>query len=219
MKLAELALKKGERAAVGVTFGALYSNFGFFGMLGVLWRVAIAKMRGEPFAALGPAVDERDRLSRRQVGDLVLLDRAIRSKHSDEKALAVCRSLTLAGGVIFLDAIVPHVAPDKLGEMAGKLIDEFFNAEGRATMVDAETLRFDVTRCRFVDLLSQVDALHLVKLFCEVDSGFFDGKRRPVLLHRTQTLATGGTHCNFTFTATKPKEAARSPLLSASRSK
>ena len=204
MKLAEAALKKGERAAIGVTFKALGSNFGFFGTLGILGRIAGAKLRGEPFASLGPAVDERDRLSRRQVGDLVLLDRAIRSKYGGEKALAVCRTLTLAGGVIFLDSIVPSVTPDKLGEMAGKLIDEFFNAEGKATMLDKETLRFNVTRCRFVDLLGQVDAAHLVPLFCEVDSGFFDGKRRPVLLHRTQTLATGGTHCDFTFTATKP---------------
>ncbi len=218
MKLAESALKKGERAAIGVTFKALKANFGFFGMLGILGRVVGAKLRGEPFSALGPPVDERDRLSRRQVGDLVLLDRAMRSasgngkgankkgadeNDGDEKAMAVCRTLTLAGGVIFLDAIVPQVAPDKLGEMAGKLIDEFFNAEGHSTLVDANTFRFDVTRCRFVDLLSKVDASHLVPLFCEVDAGFFDGKRRPVLLHRTQTLATGGSHCDFVFTSTK----------------
>ncbi len=206
MKLAEAALKKGERAAIGVTFNALMSNFGFFGMLGVLGRVAGAKMGGEPFGKLGKPVDDRDRLSRRQVGDLVLLDRAIRNKYSGEQAMLVCRTLTLTGGVIFLDAIIPHVTPDKLGEMAGKLIGEFFNAEGKATMVNKETLQFNVTRCLFVDLLAQVDAAHLVPLFCEVDSGFFDGKRRPVLLNRTMTLATGGTHCNFTFTATKSDE-------------
>jgi hypothetical protein len=203
VKLAESALKKGERAALGVAVNALYANFGLAGMLGILARVAGAKLKGEPFSAIGPPADERDRLSRRQVADLVLLDRAIRSRYSDEKAMAVCRALTLAGGAVFLDAIIPHVAPDKLGDMAGSLIGEFFNAEGRSTLVDASTFRFDVTRCRFVDLLAKVDASHLVPLFCEVDSGFFDGKRRPVLLQRTQTLATGGSHCDFTFTSTK----------------
>jgi hypothetical protein len=215
VSLAVSALKKGERAAVGVAFRALYANFGFAGMLGILGRVAGAKLRGEPFSALGPPVDERDRLSRRQVGDLVLLDRAIRHKYSDEMAMSACRTLTLAGGVVFLDAIVPHLAPDKLGDMAGKLVDEFFNAEGRSTLVDANTFRFDVTRCRFVDLLSKVDAAHLVPLFCEVDSGFFDGKRRPVLLQRTQTLATGGSHCDFVFTSAPHRD--RSQLAAGPR--
>lgn len=172
-------------------------------MLAVLGDVAMQKLHREPFGALGKPVDERDVLSRRQVGDLVLLDRALQRRMPGSDALALSRELVQFGGVIFLEGVVPRLGVGELGAKAAQLVSEFFNAEGESELRDEKTFTFNVSRCRFVDLLSQVNASHLVPLFCEVDGSFFDGKRRPILLSRKSTLATGGSHCDFVFHSTE----------------
>ena len=166
----------------------------------MLAGVAMAKLRGEPFGALGPPRDERDRLSRRQSADLVLLDRAVRRVADDEVALSIARAAVRAGAVPFLDAMLPPMGGDALRELAPSLADSFFNAEGEGRLTDDGGFAFDVSRCRFVELLTHADARHLAPLFCEADELFFDGKRRPIQLHRTRTIANGGASCDFRFT-------------------
>lgn len=67
------AMRRAERAAVVPLLRALRREVGLWGSVRVLSAVALGRARGEPFAVLGAAVDERDRLSRKQCGDVVLL--------------------------------------------------------------------------------------------------------------------------------------------------
>ncbi|MCA9679023.1 MAG: L-2-amino-thiazoline-4-carboxylic acid hydrolase, partial [Myxococcales bacterium] len=122
---------------------------------------------------------------------------ALRAATDDATALALCRVAVHAGGVAFLDAMLP--ATD-LAARAAEVAGWFFNATGTVSQVDDE-LRFDVTACDFARLLPRLGAGHLAPLFCEVDRIYFDEPRRGVLLRRSRTLATGGDGCDFRFRA------------------
>lgn len=193
------AIGRGERKAASVIWSALKKELGFGPAIAVFWDILKQKGKGEPFARLGPAADERDRLSRRQCGDLVLLDRALRRRGHDELALTVARKAVLEGGVPFLDALLPNFEADPTEAEVQRLAASFFNAEGEARQDGAGRFAFDVHRCRFVELLTAVDATHLMRFFCEADDVFFDGKRRPILLRRSGTLARGASSCDFRF--------------------
>ncbi len=195
----ERAIAHAERVATKQVVRRLRDQLGIWQTGRVLARVLLAKLRGEPFKQLGPARDERDRLSRRQAAGVVLLDRALRSLAPPEIAREVVREAVMAGALPFLESMVPLMAPERLAEQAEELAGRFFNAEGAAELESATAFRFDVTCCRFVDLLGAIHESHLAPLFCEADQTFFDGVRRKVVLTRTRTLATGGTTCDFRF--------------------
>src|SRR5262249_21793245 len=146
------ALSRAEREASVIVGKSLRRRLGAARMLRVLGSVAWARMQGEPWQELGPAVDERDRLSRRQAGDLVLLDRAVRALAGAEVALEVAREAVLAGALPFLDALIPPLSADALGEAAKTLTSHFFNAEGNTFQKNWNTFHFEVSRCRFVEL-------------------------------------------------------------------
>ncbi len=194
------ALRQGELAGARALLGALLRRLSIYAAARVLYHVARDKLRGEPFASLGPPADQRDQLSRRQCGDLVLLDRAVRRAADAETALAVAREIAHAGAVCFLDAMLPDFNAAQLRSAAPTLVGSFFNAEGIARIdEDTQELTFTVERCRFVELLRAVDAPHLTPLFCEADDIYFATDRRPIHMDRTQTLGTGGDSCDFHF--------------------
>ena len=194
------ALESSERVAARAVLRSLRRRFGILGSAAILARVALARALGEPFASLGPPSDERDRLSRRQCGPVVLLARAIERRHGDAVAMEVAREVVLTGGVAFLGVMIPSLDPRGFRRFAHELTGLFFNATGTGAFAGDGTFRFEVTRCRFVELLRAVGASHLAPLFCETDLEFFDGKRRLALVERTQTLAGGAERCDFRFT-------------------
>jgi len=199
------ALRRGELAAVKALLGALLRRLSFRDTVRVMLLVGRDKLRGEPFAHLGPPRDERDRLSRRQCGDLVLLDRALRRIADAETALAIARQTAHAGAVPFLDAMLPDLDAARLRAVAPTLVGSFFNAEGLARInEERRELTFTVERCRFVELLREVDAPHLTPLLCEADDVYFGRQRRPIRMTRTQTLGTGGDCCDFRFRLHEP---------------
>jgi predicted ArsR family transcriptional regulator len=194
------ALSRAEREAAHSVAGLLRRRLGTAGMLRVLGAVAWGRVQGEPWKPLGPAADERDRLCRRQLGDLVLLDRAVASLIGAAAAREIAREAVLAGALPFLDALIPPLPAARLAEAAEALTRCFFNAEGRAVHERPDRFQFHVSRCRFVELLGRVGAAHLAPLFCEADRAFFDSGARPLTLTRTRTLAEGADSCDFQFT-------------------
>ena len=192
------AIRRGERAAGRAVVGLLRKRFGWLATARVLAAVAIGKLRGEPFATLAAPRDVRERLSRRQCGDVVLIARAVTALAGREAAVEVARTTMLAAALPFIEAMVPAGSAAGLAEQAPKIAGNFFNAEGRGRR-DGDAYLFDVSRCHFVELLQAVGESDLAPLFCEVDEHFFDGRQRPVVLRRSGTLARGADHCDFRF--------------------
>jgi len=65
----------------------------------------------------------------------------------------------------------------------------------------AQTLDFDVTRCRYAEFYKELGLAELGALFhCSRDFAMGEGFSRSIRLERTQTLMEGATHCDFRFT-------------------
>ncbi len=64
------------------------------------------------------------------------------------------------------------------------------------------TLRFDVTRCAYVQLYRELNLPECLirRLSCGRDAPFAKGYSKRILFRRTKTLGSGGPHCDFQFT-------------------
>ena len=93
-------------------------------------------------------------------------------------------------------------AADPLQKLADGL--PFF-AAGEAIDVenvtlDAESLRFDVTGCRYAAFFKEIDAADLgALLICDMDPPMAEGISPDLKLERSQTIMGGADHCDFCF--------------------
>lgn len=202
-------MRGAETQTLSTVWRALRQELSFFQTLAVLAEVQSSKMGGRPFHELEAPTTVRDRLSRAQAGPLVLLVRAVRKRAGDDAAMRVGRVVAREGAMGFLERMVPNHDVQTLAsrprEIAEEIIGRFFNSEGRVR-VEGETASIDITRCHFVILLERIGEPGLAPLMCEADIAFFDGKRRAIHLHRTQTLAQGAPYCDFEFRLESPDE-------------
>ena len=165
-----------------------------------LARISAAIARGEPWRELPAPVDVRDKKSRTHVGSVVVLYREMQTRMPQLDAFALARKVVLAGGTAFLDGVFPSISAAELADAATSLVENFVNAEGTIERHGKTEIDFQVSRCRFVELMNAVGTPELAPLFCEVDAAFFEAKR-TITLHRPLTIAAGDDRCEFRFRA------------------
>ncbi len=186
------------------SFRVLWRRLGLWRALRVGMALQKAERRGEPFADLPPATDEKERGSRAQAGPAILLFRALKTT-GYVQALELTSEAIEAGAIAFLSQSIGPIRREELealspAEREAWVQDvgaKFPNAEVRWDEVSGEAVRFTVTSCRFVRLCHEVGAPELAPLFCKGDATFFGGVQKGVELVRPSTLASGGAHCDF----------------------
>lgn len=185
----------------------LSRRLGGLAALGVLARVAWDRLRGEPFAHLSSPEEEREELSRRQVGPAILLYRALCRRLPREQALALTQEIVVSGTLIFLRRAVGPFSREAIAALGPAEREgwvraigaRFFNATLRWERVTAREVRFTVTACRFPELCRAAGAPELAPLFCQGDALFFGDPQAGTELLREQTIARGATECPFTI--------------------
>lgn len=198
-------LSGGHAAAVGV----LRRHLGVADTGRVLLGLGRRQLLGDPFAGLPAATDTAEWLTRRQLGPVLLLEDTLLDDLGLEPAAAraVLADLIADVGARLLarrfPALSPEAwaaAPEASRETLARRVFARLGNVAAATVGSTDTaLHLDVTACRFVALLRQLDRPHLAPLFCEADSVFFEALEAPVSLTRTTTLAGGGPRCDFRF--------------------
>ena len=199
MTAVDRAITGAERSATRRALSLLTARLGYRRTIAVLSRVVYGQLRGEPFRQLPAPSGRRERLSRRQCGGAVLLDRAITGVAGVDAATSIVADVISTGGMDFLERMVPRAGIEQMRARADDVVESFFNAEGQTSFEDDGSFRFDVHRCHFVELLARVDASHLSRHFCQVDERFFTSGRRPIQLRRSRTIAAGDAACGFHF--------------------
>lgn len=198
-------LTGGHATAVGV----LRRQLGVARSARALVGLGRRQLLGDPFAALPPAHDTAEWLTRRQLGPVLLLEDTLLQDlgMEPEAATAVLAALIGTVGARLLGRRFPALQPDLWAaaapEARERLARRVFARLGNIAGADIHTsdtsLSLDVTACRFVALLHQLGRPHLGPLFCEADAVFFEQTAAPVSLTRTRTLAQGGPRCDFRF--------------------
>ena len=197
----------GGRVALKILWRALEPQ----NTLRVLADVADARANGEPWRGLGRPADEKEALSRRQIGGPVLLERALRKVADPDTARSLVSEIVLAASVDFLKRNVPvmrkrkilRLAPARRDRYLSGIQAKFFNADADMRLEDDQKLCMTVRRCRFVELLDAIGERAMAPVFCEGDRVFFDKHQPGITLKRPKTLSHGGDVCDFQFSWVK----------------
>lgn len=166
-------------------------------------------LTADPTRSLPRPRDRDERLTRMQLRSVLLLDDAVRHDLGlpAERAREVVRAVVRASGTAFLLRFFAgfpaenwvEASDDERASFASGLASRIFNAETADLRTDAESLAFDVVRCRFVADLETLGRTDLAPLFCEVDAALVEREDVPFALDRPSTLAAGGERCRFRF--------------------
>ncbi|MHC5538728.1 L-2-amino-thiazoline-4-carboxylic acid hydrolase [Singulisphaera rosea] len=137
----------------------------------------------------------------RIVGPLI---RAFVDELGQEKALEVVR--------LVISDLARQGGADLAGRLGESTLEAFAQGlerwrEGGALEIrmleqSADSLDFDVTRCRYAEMYRALGMADLgASLSCQRDFALIQGFNPSIELTRTQTLMEGASHCNFRFRA------------------
>jgi len=192
---------RGALEAVGV----LRREIGLPRTLRTLMALEYRHLRGEPWAGLPEAGTEKERISRRQMGQVVILYRLLKEQIGPSRALEVARKVVKSSAIEFLSHVLPALhrkdyeglsAEDRAAK-AAELSQRIANAEADVEVVGLERVDFTVRKCWFVELSRQAEAPELAGLFCAGDEGFFETRQPEIRFTRTLTLAQNQGCCDM----------------------
>ena len=174
--------------------------------LGVLSSFARSG-KASTWKALPPPADEKDKGSRDQLGDAIRIHGALLSKVDRDRALAITRDVVKAAAIAFLRGTLPVVSKQEIAKMSAddrqalleKLVMAFPNSEGKVVAVNPDEFTFNVTRCRFPELLGQLGHPDLAGAFCSGDLEYFQRFQPDIEASRDTTIAGGDGCCGFKF--------------------
>ena len=184
----------------------LLSRLGPLRALRVLIGCARRLARGEPFAHLPPAHDQRERDSRAQAAPVFVLYRVLEDLGVPD-ALGLVGEVVELGAIRFLARSIGPIRRDAIAAMTDaerqRWVDErarrFPNAVPTFEAVGPDEVRFRIHDCRFVSLAREAGQPALASVFCRGDARYFGSVERGVVLERPHTLASGGPDCPFTL--------------------
>jgi hypothetical protein len=149
----------------------------------------------------------KERLSQRQMGPLIVLDRVLADRGHDLTArLRVLQAVSHRVGMAFLRYNIPVIdatqyqrdSAEKRQQLASRLAGHFFNADGVIAPTPAG-FSFTVHHCHFARYAAQLDVQHLMPLFCGIDADYVREHQPDVVFFRSTTLAAQGQPCDFRF--------------------
>jgi len=186
----------------------LIKHLGLPTAMSVMTEIVANNLRGDPWRHLPPPSDEKDRLSRRQVGPAILIYKAIRKRKGTDRAKEVVSELILEASILFLSYQIPLLRKAQMLAMNDKerrdLLDEIINRFpntdiGEIIIEGDECFGYDVTHCRFPELCQAAGTPEIAPMLCAGDKIFIDTRQPDIQLTRTTTIAEGGKVCDFRF--------------------
>lgn len=171
-------------------------------------RLAWRKMGGGPWQGLPAPADEKECLSRIEIGDAILLYRLLRRRVDQAKAMEVLRGVVAVAAEISFDYLLDPLTPEALAALGvdaqrayvEQNIARFPNADSVVDEVGPDAIAFRVVHCRFPGLVAAVGHTELAPLFCSADRDYFES-RLGVAFARPHTIAEGACECPFRLSA------------------
>ena len=179
------------------SFAKLVQLCGWLTALRVGAQITWDSARGQPFRGMPPARERSERESRAQLGPAVLTFKRLEKRFGADRAFEITAAVVEAGAHAFLRVSVGLLEREELAQLGDKQRRRYPNADFRVDDVSAEGVRFTVTRCRFVELCTQLGVSHLAPIFCAGDASYFGQIQEGVRLTRPKTIADGHESCPF----------------------
>ncbi len=191
-----------------MTFASLSlvgSQIGWLRLPGVLFSVVWADIRGEPWRKLAAPATEKERLSRKEMGQAVLLFRALRSRFGHERALKVIGEVVKEAAVIQIGSFIPktllenwrELDPETRDALLTEALNKFPNSHSESLYSDRDSFKYVISRCEFHELANGLGLPELATVFCAGDGLFFEREVPGAKFERPTTIASGGSCCDF----------------------
>ena len=132
-----------------------------------------ASAAGEPFRNLPKAKDKGDIFSRRQIGPAIVLYKALRKIHTEERSLAIAEKIVIDSTLIFLRKAVGAISQSRINAMndvqkqnwLSRIAGQFLNATIRWNHIKVTELSFTITHCHFPVLCRKAGVPELAPIF------------------------------------------------------
>ena len=183
----------------------LKDELGLFGLGRLACHMVFLQIKGEPFRKFPKAKDEGELFSRRQIGPAIVLYKALRKLHSQDRAIAIAEKIVIDSTLVFLRKAVGVINQSRIEAMndsekqhwLSKIAGQFLNATIRWNHIKLTELSFTITHCHFPTMCRETGVPELAPIFCKGDAVYFGEDQEGVKLTRPHTIATGSDDCLF----------------------
>ncbi|MFA7663551.1 MAG: L-2-amino-thiazoline-4-carboxylic acid hydrolase [Clostridia bacterium] len=188
-------------------FKVLKKEVNFKELIQVLKEMERSKKRGEPWLKFPECETEKDLESRELIGEAILLYRALKNIREIKEAERIVREVIIRSAVTQLNFLIPLIKREKLLKMGEEdrsaffegIIDKFPNADYELVEENSKRYKFDIVRCRLVDLIIKAGHPELMDAFCAGDGIYFSMCQPEVLFSRQHMIGKGAEKCDFEF--------------------
>ncbi|MDP6954326.1 MAG: L-2-amino-thiazoline-4-carboxylic acid hydrolase [Planctomycetota bacterium] len=197
----------------------LRGELGLAGSLAVLMGCLGRRLGGEPYRGTAVPADRLEDNGRRLARWALLLHRELASRLGAAEGLALATRMCVAGSVADLRRRLGNPDADAFADLDEEgrrqqvrtWVDSFPNADATIEQCEPQRVSFTVRRCSLVEACAAAGQTELAAAFCEGDSLFFPSLSPPIEIERSQTIATGGSICDFRLCLESPLPAAGRP--------
>ena len=156
---------------------------------------------------LEPARNKKDKGSRAQLGDAIILYRILLKRFTPERAEDIIRNVIKNAAIQFLRGTLPLLDREEILEMDNEekeeiltsLIEKFPNSDWEIVKTKDDEFHYRITRCRFPELLRHLDHPELNDAFCAGDLLYFQEYQPDIDISRPNTIGSGNNCCDFIF--------------------
>ncbi len=182
----------------------LARTLGLAGFARVALGLARRRLRGEPYRGLPAAANAKERLSRAEARDAILLYRVLRPRLGEPAALTLVGEIIYDAALQLFDYLLDPIDAEALRRLpedarfdfVTRNLERFPNAEADVLEAGPARVAFTVTHCHLAALARAAGHPELAPLFCAADGAYFE-QTAGLQFARATTLAEGGPNCPF----------------------
>ena len=182
----------------------LYRRLGLSDFLKVTTSLLREQLRGEPWKMMPPPADEKEKITRAEIRDAVILYRILKKLKGKEAALQIIGEIVNKAAILLFDYLLDPInledlvalEPEEQYNFITRNLNRFPNAVTTIEAVSPEKVQFTVTRCHMAEICSTIGLEELAPLFCSADKDYFESSV-GVNFRRENTIAEKAETCDF----------------------
>lgn len=185
----------------------LLKEVNIFKLERALINMSISSKKGEPFANLEIATEQKDKDSRALIAEAILLYRELDKIFEKAESERIIRKVIIEAAIAQLRCLIPVLKEEDLRNMTKQdrtkcycdIVSKFPNTDWVLEKDSESEVVIKMTRCRLVEIFDALELSHLRDSCCEGDSLYFERYQKSIDFCRDSTIGAGCENCMFCF--------------------
>ena len=185
----------------------LFKEVEFYRMSLLGLKLLTREAKGEPYKGCPEPKDQKDKDSRKLIGEGVVLYRVLLDMYPQEKAEKIIRKVIINCAVAQLRVLIPplkktdleKLTPEERTKCYCDIISKFPNTDWELVKDTETEVGINVTKCRLVEIFDMCGHPELRDSCCTGDAIFFNKYQPEIAFSREQMIGKGCPYCDFCF--------------------